>query len=158
MGRIGVVADTHDEIAAWAPVRERLGDVFAGASLIVHCGDATSAQVLDELAEIAPVVAVRSAADPPADPPRLVDGPRVVDHDGVAVGVVVSLPENTDVGSLFERPVGLVLHGGTHAPSVEERDGAVLVNPGSPTLAERHTVAVIEVGDGDGVDARIVEI
>lgn len=157
MGTIGVIADTHDDIADWGPVRERLGDVFAGVSLIVHCGDATTGAVLDGLAEIAPVVAVRSAADPPADPPRLVEGPRVVEHDGLDVGVVVSLPEGTDVEELFGRPVGLVLHGGTHAPSVEERDGAVLVNPGSPTLAERHTVALVEV-DPAGVRARIVEL
>ncbi|HET6951098.1 MAG TPA: metallophosphoesterase family protein, partial [Acidimicrobiales bacterium] len=62
------------------------------------------------------------------------------------------------VGELFDRPVRLVLFGGTHAASIEEReDGTVLVNPGSPTLAERTTVALVDV-DGRAVRPRILDI
>jgi putative phosphoesterase len=157
MSTIGVVADTHDEVVPWGPVRERLGAAFAGVSLVVHCGDATSAAVLDGLAEIAPVVAVRSAADPPPDPPRLVDGPRVVEHDGIAVGVVATLPADADLVTLFGRPVRLVLHGGTHAPAIEDRGDTLLVNPGSPTLAERPTAALVAITAPD-LTATIVEV
>jgi uncharacterized protein len=157
MSTIAVLADTHDEIVPWAAVSERIAELFAGADLIVHCGDITTAAVLDHLATVAPVVATRSDGDPPPEPPRLEDGPRVVLHDGVDVGVVFALPEGADVAELFGRPLRLVLYGGTHAASVEERDGTLLVNPGSPTLAERATVALVDV-DGDDIRARIVEV
>jgi putative phosphoesterase len=158
MSTIAVVADSHDEVVDWAPVRDRLAELFAGADLIVHCGDATTAQVHDDLAAIAPVVATRSPGDPPPDPPRLTDGPRVVRHAGIDVGIVFDLPAGVAVDDLFGQPVRLVLYGGTHAPGIEQRDdGTVLVNPGSPTLAERATVALVEIDD-DGIRPRIVDV
>lgn len=157
MTTIAVLSDTHDDIADWGPVSERLGELFAGADLIVHCGDITTTQVLDDLAAIAPVVATRSDGDPPPEPPRLQDGPRVVSHGGLDVGVVFGLPEGADPAALFGRPLRLVLYGGTHAPAVEERDGTLLVNPGSPTLAARTTVALVDV-DGDDIGARILDV
>ena len=74
-GRIGLIADTHDDAVSWDEIHPRTVEAFGGVDLILHCGDLTTTGVLDRLAEIAPVVAVRSAADPPAEPPRLVDGP-----------------------------------------------------------------------------------
>jgi putative phosphoesterase len=157
MSTIAVLSDTHDDIADWVPVCERLAELFAGADLIVHCGDITTLRVLDDLAAIAPVVATRNSGDPPAEPPRLEDGPRVVAHDGLDVGIVFALPEGADVAEVFGRPLRLVLYGGTHAGSIDERDGTLLVNPGSPTLAERTTVALVDV-DGDDIRARIVDV
>lgn len=157
MSTIAVISDTHDEIADWGPVAERLGELFAGVDLIVHCGDITTARVLDDLGAIAPVAATRNDGDPPAEPPRLADGPRVIHHAGIDIGVVFSLPEGTDVADLFGQPVRLVLYGGTHAGHVEERGGTLLVSPGSPTLAERTTVALVDV-DGDDVTARLLDV
>src|SRR5262249_24369901 len=107
MTTIAVTADTHDEIvkAGWGPVMERLGELFAGADLIVHCGDITTARVLDDLRTIAPVLAVRNDGDPPPDPPGLVDGPTVVTHGGIDIRVVFELPDGADLGQLFGRPV-----------------------------------------------------
>jgi len=54
---VGVIADTHGLLrpeAAAAP---------AGSELIVHAGDVGSAEVLDTLRELAPVVAVRGNND-----------------------------------------------------------------------------------------------
>ncbi len=60
--RIGVVADTHvgDHLPALpVEVLER----FEGVDLIVHVGDIAQERVLDELAEVAPVAAVRGNHD-----------------------------------------------------------------------------------------------
>jgi uncharacterized protein len=155
---IGVIADTHDAIVPWDPVGRKVADLFAGVDLIVHCGDITTPAVLDQLATVAPVVAVRGADDPPPDPPRLTEPPRIVDHGGHAIGVVVALAEGgPPVADLFDRPVSVVLHGGTHEAGIEERDGVLLVNPGSPTLADRTTVAVVDI-DGPEVTARILDV
>jgi putative phosphoesterase len=151
---IGVIADTHDEIVPWEKTGKSVADAFAGVDLILHCGDLTTTAVLDALGEIAPVVAVRSANDPPPQPPRLVDGPTVVEHEGLGIGVIVALPEVEDEepepvpATLFGRPVDVVVHGGTHVASVATRDGVLLVNPGSPSLADQTSVARVVVGDG----------
>ena len=54
---IGVIADTHGLLRPEATV------ALAGSELIVHAGDVGSAEVLDKLREIAPVVAVRGNND-----------------------------------------------------------------------------------------------
>ena len=146
MVRVGLIADTHDEVIPWDGVQAKVEDAFSGVSLILHCGDLTTEDVLDRLERIAPIVAVRSGGDPPASPPRLRDGPQVVEAGGVAIGLVNTLPDDGDVA--FGQAVSVVVHGGTHAASVEERDGVLYVNPGSPTLADEVSVGVLELGAG----------
>jgi uncharacterized protein len=152
--RIGLIADTHDEVVPWDAVHAKIAEAFGGTELILHCGDLTTIAVLDRLAEIAPVIAVRSAIDPVATPPRLLDGPQVVEAGGVAIGIV-----NTLVGEepAFGREVAVIVHGGTHESSVETRGDVLYVNPGSPTLSDRTSVAVVELGDGPAT-ATIVPI
>jgi uncharacterized protein len=140
---IGLISDTHDDVAPWAEVLPKVANAFDGVELILHCGDLTTLQVLNDLAEIAPVVAVRSSADPASQPPRLVDGPHVLNAGGVVIGLVNSLGDH-DPTELFDRPVDVVVHGGTHEASVEMRRGVLFVNPGSPTLANQVTVALVD--------------
>jgi putative phosphoesterase len=142
--RIGLIADTHDELVAWDEVLARVAVAFDGVELILHCGDLTTMRALDDLAGLAPVVAVRSDADPPPAPPRLLDGPHVLDAGDVTIGLVNTLGDPPVVPA-FGRDVEVVVHGGTHTASVERRDGVLLVNPGSPSLAEACTVAVLTV-------------
>jgi putative phosphoesterase len=143
-----VIADTHDEIVSWDDIHPRVVEAFGPVDLVVHCGDLTTTAVLDRLAEIGPVVAVRSPADPAPEAPRLVDGPRVIDRGGVAIGVVNALSADADLEALFGRRVDVVLHGGTHKARVDRDGAALLVNPGSPSLADNTSVAIVEVADG----------
>ena len=45
--RIGVIADTHDEIVSWEDIHPRVVEAFGPVDLIVHCGDLTTTAVLD---------------------------------------------------------------------------------------------------------------
>jgi uncharacterized protein len=153
--RIGVIADTHDEIVPWDQVHAKVADAFEGVSLILHCGDLTTTGVLDRLGTLAPVVAVRSSGDPPAEPPRLLDGPHVLEAGGAVIGLVNTLSE--DRASVFDRNVAVVAHGGTHEASLEELDGVLYVNPGSPTLADVVSVGLLELG-GEQPVATIVRL
>ena len=143
--RIGLVADTHDEVVPWDQVHAKIADAFSGVELILHCGDLTTLTVLDRLEEIAPVLAVRSPGDPPPAPSRLLDGPRVVDVGGTSIGLVNTLEGHPE--ELFDRSVAVVVHGGTHDGRIESLDGILLVNPGSPTLANDVSVGILEVGE-----------
>jgi predicted phosphodiesterase len=42
----------------------------------------------------------------------------------------------------------VVAYGGTHRAEVSEHGGCLFVNPGSPTLAEQRTIAVLEIRAG----------
>jgi putative phosphoesterase len=155
MGRIGVIADTHDDLVPWGQVHDKVAAAFDGVEVIVHCGDLTTFGVLDRLSEIAPVVAVRSSNDPAPEAPRLFDGPHVIETADAIVGVVNVLGEDT--ASSFGRPVDVILHGGTHVASVDDSGPILLVNPGSPTLADQVSVAVVETG-GERPKATIVPL
>ena len=75
--RIGLISDTHIPTAAkelWPQVY----DAFRGVDLIMHAGDLMVPEVIDWLAEVAPVMAVWGNGDfrgwqrtVPPDDPRL---------------------------------------------------------------------------------------
>jgi hypothetical protein len=155
MQRIGLISDTHDDVVPFDTIAGQVADAFAGVELILHCGDLTTTGILEQLCEIAPVLAVRSSADPPPAPPRLVDGPRVIDAAEMTIGLVNTLVD--DPATTFDREVDVVVHGGTHEASVEQRGRLLLVNPGSPTLANERTVAVLDLG-GPSPRATIVRL
>ena len=143
--RVGLLSDSHDSFCEdWPAVVAGIGDALAGVDAILHCGDIATHAALDDLERLAPVHATRSDGDEPAQPPRLQEGPRVVE-----------LPGGHRVGLAFQRPdvatfddVEAVVFGGTHESSVEEVGGLLWVNPGSPSLAEHRSVAVLTLGDG----------
>jgi len=162
-GRLGLVADTHDELVDWGTVLPRIAAALAGVDGILHCGDLTSAEALAGLHEIAPVLAVRSPADPEEAPPELVDGPRLVEAGELMIGLVNTLagppvgaqtdpvlgfPElpAAEVGpEVFGRPVQVVVFGGSHVACLASAGGVLFVNPGSPSLAKTLTVGLLEV-------------
>src|SRR2546421_4565701 len=60
--RVGVIADTH--VPEFLPVLpEGLAGLFQGVDLILHAGDITGQDVLDQLKALAPVVAVKGDHD-----------------------------------------------------------------------------------------------
>ena len=61
--RIGLISDTHfPEACDHLP--SRVFEVFRGADLVMHAGDVYVNRVLDELAEIAPVIAALGSVYP----------------------------------------------------------------------------------------------
>lgn len=150
--RVGLIADTHDEIVTWDLLQSKVEAALDDVDLVLHCGDATTAVVLDLLETIAPVRAVRSPADPPAAPPRLSDGPVRLDVDGTILVLSNTRPDTTEAAG-----ADVVVFGGTHEAVVETVGGVLYVNPGSPSLAERTSVAILDLERAEP-DARIIPI
>lgn len=147
--RIGVVADTHCVASDGADLPSSVVDAFRDCDMIVHCGDLTSTSVLDRLATVAPVLAVCSSSDPPADQRRLFDGRLLLRWSTTLIGVVADLPSGADPTDVFGTEVDLVCSGTSHVPSVTRSGTTILVNPGSPTIPLSDagpTVAVIDLG------------
>ena len=122
---IGLISDTH------GLVRPGVHRVLAGVELIRHAGDVGGDDVLDELALIAPVLAVFGNTDPPGTPRLSAEVVRVVG------GVTIHVSHGHELGSptpakLLERYAGDVLvYGHTHRQLVTHVGGRLVVNPGA---------------------------
>lgn len=146
--RISVVSDTHEQGDGWGSPPELL-EALAGSDLILHCGDLDTLGVLDHLETVAPVLAVRGYPDPREESARLADETRVVEVDGVRIGMVhdirlhggainfthtVEFPRG-DPRELMERRFGqavdVVCFGDTHHEYIAMVGGMLFINPGS---------------------------
>lgn len=129
--RIGLVSDTH----GW--LDPALAEHFAGCALILHAGDVGSAEVLEGLAAVAPVVAVRGNIDHGA----LFDLPLVAKVEAgplrIAVLHIAGRPDrpNADAAALLSRPghraADLLLTGHSHIPVAGMVGKTAWVNPGA---------------------------
>jgi len=118
---VGVVSDTH------GLVRPGALHALRGAEVILHAGDIGGAQVLEELARIAPTFAVRGNTDggwarllPERRRLELGGVPFLLLHDRAMLGA--------DPG---EDGVRVVVFGHSHQPLSERRSGVLWFNPGS---------------------------
>lgn len=144
--RIGLLADTH--CGTGAALADAVLERLAGVSVILHAGDITSPEVLRRLECVAPVVAVRGNCD-------TLKLPRVttIAAGTTRIGLVHEPPRSRSPEALFDlfgEEVRCVVHGHTHRSLVEERDGILVVNPGSPRLPRDgwHSLGVLEVDEG----------
>lgn len=151
--RIGIVSDTHRSSRNTRPLPAALLDGLQGCDLIMHLGDVNAAWVLDVLGEIAPVRAVQGNNDEPELLERL-PWEHFLKIGPHRIGMIHGHGTRfTARETTLKRMVGLVdcaVYGHSHRPEVVERDGLLLVNPGSPTqkrYAPQHTYAMMDVGD-----------
>jgi putative phosphoesterase len=161
--RFGVIADAHIHPGKTPPFPEGLLDAFRGVDGIIALGDMGETSGLDLLARLAPVYAVAGEDDAAGDA-RINGERRLFSLGGLAVGAVFSgvkhgLFASSDPLSLkpdfvklsqrcFGRKLAVLLCASTHKPFAEQTSGVLIVNPGSPTLADKRTVALLDVTDG----------
>jgi uncharacterized protein len=119
---LGIIADTH------GLVRPAAVAALAGVDLIIHAGDIDQPAVLEALATIAPVQAVRGNNDHGAWAAALPETLEV-EVDGLRLYVL------HDVKTLALDPAAAgfaaVICGHSHRPKIEQRHGVLFVNPGS---------------------------
>ena len=139
--RIGLISDTHDL------VRPEALAFLAGSDRIVHAGDICSPEVLDALAAIAPLTAVRGNNDRGGWAARLRES-ELVDVGGVWLYAIHDLAQ-LDIDPIAAG-VAVVVSGHSHRPLVERRDGVLFVNPGS--AGPRRFSLPISVGELTIVD------
>lgn len=119
MFRVGLISDTHDLL------RPQVLDALRGSDHIIHGGDICSAEVLEALAALAPLTAVRGNNDR-GDWARRLHETETIDLAGVTIHVV------HDLKDLVLPPAAqVVVSGHSHKPKLEERAGVLYVNPGA---------------------------
>jgi putative phosphoesterase len=149
--RVGLISDTHGLL------RPEALAFLAGCDRIIHGGDIGNAAILEQLAALAPLTAVRGNNDTGPWAEGL-PGTALLRFGAVAVYVIHDLKE-LDINPAADG-VRVVVSGHSHKPSSIERDGVLYVNPGS--AGRRRFSLPIAAGEllieGDQVAARIVTL
>jgi uncharacterized protein len=150
---VAVISDTHLPRGA-----RRIPDAcvasMRASDLILHAGDFTYPEVLEQIEALGPpVAAVHGNVDVDELRQRLPEA-RLVDADGAKVAMVHDAgPAHGRLERMRARfpEADAVVFGHSHIPLHEERDGFQIFNPGSPTDRRRqpkYTMGLAEVKDG----------
>jgi predicted phosphodiesterase len=177
--RIGFLSDDHNTRDDGGDLPAEVLEAFrsAGCDLIVHLGhmgvrdDTLGRGVLDRLAIVAPVLAVRDFSGKkaggsyitPAEGERVAGLTRVIEAGGFRIGAVHNLEkepgpaiatppaglpklDGIDVRAVlaekFGGPVDIVAFASTHREVAILKDGVLFVNPGSPTFPKGRAARV----------------
>ena len=149
--KIGVISDTHGELSPQAR------SALQGLPLIIHAGDLDRPEILAELAQIAPVRAVRGNMDRGAWSQTL-PASDVVQAGGASLYVLHNLLDL----DLNPQAAGFqaVIYGHTHRPETIQRGGVLFLNPGSassPRGIPHPSLAVLAI-DGPSLSAEIIQL
>jgi len=180
--RIGLISDTHIPHDAKA-IPPQVKEVFTGVDLILHAGDIYLSSVLDELEEIAPVLAARGDDDSPSVNGR-VKGKHVLNFEGFSLWLIHIFPyfSSTYLHSfLYSSPASsdqeleealeeiveredvpdILVFGDTHRALLRRIQGFLFINPGSATFpGYKHvlgTVAILTISPGKA-EADIIQL
>lgn len=120
--RIGLISDTHGLL------RPEATAFLAGCDHILHGGDIGGPQILERLAALAPLSAVRGNNDT-QDWAATLPPTRLLEFGGIKLYVIHNVEELELEPAVAG--VQVIVSGHSHQPSVRERGGVVYVNPGS---------------------------
>ena len=150
---IAVVSDTHlPRGARWLP--DGCVERIRAADLLIHAGDLSTPEVLEELEALGPPVAAVHGNVDSAELRRRLPEARVVEAEGARIAV---LHDAGPARGRLERmrlrfpDADAVVFGHSHIPLHEERDGFQIFNPGSPTdrrRQPRHTMGLARAAGG----------
>ncbi len=149
--RIGLISDTHGLL------RPQALEFLRGSDHILHAGDIVGADILDQLAGLAPLTAVRGNNDHGDWAQALPESVTLV-LGGVTIHMLHDLKElAVDPAA---QGVRVVVTGHSHKPACEERGGVLYVNPGA--AGQRRFTLPVSVGEllvDDGrVEVRLVTL
>ncbi len=148
---IGVISDTHGLL------RDEARGRLQGCELILHAGDVGNSVVLEELGQIARVVAVRGNMDKGRWASELEE----IEYVEVADRRICVIH---DIDRLDLDPaaagIDVVVYGHSHRPAVDRQDGVLYLNPGSagPKRSDLPVSMALLYIDEEGITPEIVTL
>ena len=132
---VGLISDTHVPVRAKCIPRSVL-NIFGDVDFIVHAGDLVQLEVIDELEQLAPVLAVHGNMDGPEVSGALpkMNSLKIFDWK---IGVMHD--PSTSFGMRKMREIAklngfnVFIYGHTHSSAVRWEGKTLYINPGSPT-------------------------
>jgi uncharacterized protein len=147
----GVISDTHGLL------RPEAVEALHGSDRILHAGDVGAPDILEALAKIAPVTAVRGNVDTASWACALPET-EAVEAGGLLIYIL------HDLGQLDLKPEAagfrVIVYGHSHHPKIEEKNGVLYFNPGSAgprRFSLPVSVGRLTIGAGK-VRAQLVEL
>ncbi len=148
---IGIISDTHGVL------RPEALAALVGSDYIIHAGDIGDLAILEKLAEIAPVTAIRGNVDRETWA-RKIPATNVLEVGGTSIYVLHNLNEldlKPDAAGF-----AVVVSGHSHVAKVDTKNGVLYFNPGS--AGPRRFRLPVTIGrltlKGGNVSAEILEI
>jgi len=161
---VGLISDTHIPSRAKA-IPNKVFEIFNGVSLILHAGDLTQLSVIDELQQLAPVVAVSGNMDqsevreilPKMNSAKVYNRKIGVTHDP---GIFSGTRRMKTI--VKQNNFNVLVFGHTHRPSIRQAEEALFINPGSPTnplppFITKPTVALLKITK-EKIEPEIIKI
>jgi uncharacterized protein len=169
--RIGLLSDTHVPEAVDDIPMPQIKAAFKGVNLIMHGGDIYDVSVLNQLSEIAPVIAAFGDDDyGAAAKDERVKERHILDIEGHRIWLIHERPKYLAPPPPLDRRAAefpnmvfpeVVVFGHLHKTVVENYEGIVMVNPGSPTFLHYKqglgTVGILNINDGK-IDVNILHL
>jgi hypothetical protein len=119
---IGVISDTHGLL------RPEALAALQGSDYIIHAGDIGDPRILDELAGVAPLTAVRGNVDH-GEWAQNIPATNLLEIRGVSI-YVLHIVEELDLKPEAAK-FAAVIYGHSHVPKQEWNNGVLYFNPGS---------------------------
>lgn len=119
---IGVISDTHGLL------RPEALAALEGSDYIIHAGDIGDPQILDKLATLAPVTAVRGNVDR-GEWAQKIPATNILEIGEISIYVLHNLQE-LDLKPEVAK-FAAVIYGHSHVPKHELKNGVLYFNPGS---------------------------
>jgi hypothetical protein len=148
---IGLISDTHVPKRA-ITIPSKVFEFFKNVDFIIHAGDLVDMSVIDDLEEIAPVLAVHGNMDS-LDVKNMLPELNLLKVFGWKIGVmhdpdISSGPENMEKIAR-EKCFNVFVYGHTHSAKIKWEDKRLFINPGSPTdpaaLGIERSVAILKI-------------
>lgn len=148
---VGLISDTHVPTRA-KRIPEKVFRVFENADFIIHAGDLVELAVLDELEQLAPVLAVHgnmdgpgvSGALPKLNSMKVSDWKIGVMHDPNTLFGMNRMREITKKNGF-----NVLVYGHTHNSNIKWEGKMLYINPGSPTnpssFMSKPSVAMLKI-------------
>lgn len=160
--KIAVISDTHTRGNS-RPVPPGVWPYLESADHILHAGDVTDPQFLDEMKSLAPVTVVMGNCDGLDVRDWGAEEQTTIELGGVNIGMVHDSGQKTGRWSRMRKAfpeARVVVFGHSHLPWNEDTDGLLLLNPGSPTWkrqAPYNSMALLWIEEGR-VEAEIFPV
>jgi putative phosphoesterase len=173
--RIGLISDTHIPQAA-SKLPEVVFKVFTSVDLILHAGDIYNKSVLDDLEDLAPVLAAEGDDDyPDTIRDKRVKEKHVLQVEGKTIWLIhenpfssftmISQPQSWEnytmqKWSKITKP-DVIVFGHEHRTHTETVDDILMISPGSPTFLHYKkglgTLGILDISP-DKIDYQIINL
>jgi len=160
---VGLIADTHIPKRAQC-IPQRVFEISQNVDYIIHGGDLVELTVVDELEQIAPVLAVHGNMDsidvsgvfPKLNQLKIFDWKIGVMHDPDILSGFDKMREIAE-----QNGFNVFVYGHTHTANINWEDGRLYINPGSPTdsasLTDKPSVAILKITK-ESINPQVIDL